>query len=433
MNSNKVLTKNCFIDVPPPKEIWFDKLISQVGEELRKQGYSEATIIEYSKTAGLPYKNEIKCQKNLLYSSETSTQWLNAQQDRMLHEGITPTRFRVIKSSIAMCEEYYLSGKIEKKVRHSGYKTQIASCFKSILDCFLNSLQTKFAIRTISNHDSYGRNFFRYLEENVGVDLKTLDVKDIERYIINEYPTHKHSISDLIHSVDMLLSFLKEHGHIHFSIDCRMFKPAARRAPVLPCFSHDEVSEILSVIDTSTDIGKRDYAIILLASNTGLRGVDIFKLKLNDIDWNGNEIHAIQSKTGKSISLPLQADVGNALVDYILNSRPESDSGYAYVFLRLCAPHIKLNGNSSGNSILKKYLKAVRFEWKSSSGKTFHALRRSIATWMAEEGVQLSTIAEVLGHRNQNSTKRYLSFDKKNMMRCCLGINEIPIRKEGLF
>lgn len=431
MISNKKLQENCFFDVTKSTRIRNDELIAQVGEELRKLGYSEATIIEYSKTARRPYKNQINNMGNALYSTQISTQWLAQQYKRMEQKEISSSRFKVIKRSIEVCQEYYSLGKIEENTSYTGCKTKINSFFKTILDSFLSSLLARLAPRTISNHDSYARNFFHYLENDVGLNLNTLELKDLERYFIKEYPTHRQSISDLIHSINMLLSFLKEHNYINFSIDCRMFKPATRRVPVLPCFSHDEVSEILSIINTSTDIGRRDFAVILLASNTGLRGVDVFNLKLKDIDWNCNEIHIIQSKTGKSVSLPLHVDVGNALADYILHSRPKSSS--AFVFLRVHAPHIGLKCNSSGNAILKRYLKEVSFEWHSSSGKTFHALRRSVGTWMAEEGVPLSTIAEVLGHRNQNSTKRYISFDKKNMTKCCLGISEIPVKKEGLL
>lgn len=91
------------------------------------------------------------------------------------------------------------------------------------------------------------------------------------------------------------------------------------------------IDELL--IDMDSAMGKRDYAIISLAATTGLRAADIIKLKLEDINWEKSELRFIQSKTGGAISLPLIEETADAIKNYILNARPESECNE--IFLRI--------------------------------------------------------------------------------------------------
>src|SRR5690606_25851605 len=99
-------------------------------------------------------------------------------------------------------------------------------------------------------------------------------------------------------------------------------------------------------------IGKRDTAIIMLAFDTGLRAIDITRLCLGDIDWLSGEIHIVQSKTKRPLSLPLHASVMNAVADYILEARPKSTS--KEVFLRTLSPYRPLKGATALDGIIEK-------------------------------------------------------------------------------
>ena len=78
--------------------------------------------------------------------------------------------------------------------------------------------------------------------------------------------------------------------------------------------------------------------MILLASRLGLRASDIMSLKFSDIDWDNDLIKLRIQKTGKTIELPLLADVGNAIIDYLRYGRPASTS--QNIFLSSRAPYI---------------------------------------------------------------------------------------------
>jgi integrase len=108
--------------------------------------------------------------------------------------------------------------------------------------------------------------------------------------------------------------------------------------------TEEEEQAVWDVLQTDTVIS-RDKAIMVLALLTGIRAVDILNLKLGDIDWQGDLINIIQKKTNEPLGLPLLPAIGNALVRYIMNDRPKSDS--PYIFLSINAPHQPLKEHSA--------------------------------------------------------------------------------------
>ena len=107
---------------------------------------------------------------------------------------------------------------------------------------------------------------------------------------------------------------------------------------ILSYFNPSEVHKIEQSIERSSGVGKRNYAMILLASRLGLRASDIAGLHFDNIDWDKNLITLTMQKTQKQIKLPLLADVGNAIVDYLRHGRPQSL--FQNVFLSSRAPYV---------------------------------------------------------------------------------------------
>jgi len=185
----------------------------------------------------------------------------------------------------------------------------------------------------------------------------------------------------------------------------------------------DEVSMVLSSIDRTTNIGKRDYAVILLAVVTGLRSVDIIELTFDEIDWINGEIIISQSKTGNQVALPLTKDVGMALQDYILNARYISDE--RYVFLREHSPHTKM-GRTMPYLIYNTYRHKLGLP-----KRPFHGLRRALGTNMVIAGIPVTTVAQVLGHSSIEPTSQYISLDSANLKQCALSLDALPAKKGG--
>lgn len=179
----------------------------------------------------------------------------------------------------------------------------------------------------------------------------------------------------------------------------------------------EETAGVLSVIDRNTSIGKRDYAIILLAADTGLHSVDIVNLCFSEVDWINGEFHIRQSKTEKMLSLPLTSDVGEALSDYILNGRPQSNE--PYIFLRNKSPLTQL-GKSVPYMVFNAYRQKIGLP-----KVPFHGLRRSVGSNLVMAGIPVTTVAQILGHSSIEPTKQYISLDSVHLKECALDISGI--------
>lgn len=192
------------------------------------------------------------------------------------------------------------------------------------------------------------------------------------------------------------------------------------KQPKLPSvYSPDEIEKMIASIDRSRPVGKRDYAVVLLAARLGLRASDIANLKFDDLFWDNNSIIINQIKTGRRIELPILPDVGNAIIDYIKYGRPKSDC--RSVFLIANASFSPLTSGSISGSVYSYLVKAGIDITLRKHGA--HALRHSLASILLEKATTLPVISEVLGHQNTESTKYYLRIDRKSMSRCAL---EVP-------
>lgn len=167
-----------------------------------------------------------------------------------------------------------------------------------------------------------------------------------------------------------------------------------------------QVQELIESISTDTPEGKRDKAIILLISTLGLRSKEVHTLKLNYIEWKSSEIRLPSTKSHKERVLPLTSEVGEALVDYILNGRPK-DHGND-VFMRHSAPVGPWANAGSISYVIRRRLRLAGIKSPSYGA---HMIRHSLATRMINNGVSISNIADLLGHASIDTTAIYTKVD----------------------
>jgi integrase len=192
-----------------------------------------------------------------------------------------------------------------------------------------------------------------------------------------------------------------------------------RESKIFPALPKSDIAKMLDVIDRNTVLGKRAYAAMLLGTVLGLRACDVVALKLTDIDWVSGKITLVQSKTGKTVALPLTTDVGEALSDYILNARPKTDS--LQVFMRLNAPFTPI---MSAVTIGEIYSYCCRKAGLPDFRK-FHNLRRSLGTSLVNTGTPAPDTAQILGDTDVNSIKPYIAADNEHLKLCALSFEGI--------
>jgi site-specific recombinase XerD len=194
--------------------------------------------------------------------------------------------------------------------------------------------------------------------------------------------------------------------------------------PKLPStYAKGEIEKLVSSVERSSTIGKRNYAIILIAVRLGLRASDISKLKFENLHWNTNTIEIAQFKTGKGLVLPLLPDVGNAIIDYLRFGRPKSAEPYIFLTERPPYGHF-----TTSNVVTHVVQRAFINAGINIKNKRFgpHSLRHSLGFRMLEQSTVLPVISEVLGHESTKSTRYYLRIDLKSMRQCILDVPPVP-------
>jgi integrase len=193
----------------------------------------------------------------------------------------------------------------------------------------------------------------------------------------------------------------------------------------LPSFySDEEISKTLLAIDRNLSEGKKDYAIIILAVELALRVSDIRNLHLNEIKWDKNTIELFQQKTGEFLRLYMTDNVKWALLDYLMNVRPQN-SKYNNVFLRSKAPYTPYSANASFYKKINKYISLANIK---TEGKHhgLHSYRYSLASRLMDEGVSFTVISEALGHKYFSVTKDYTGIDISRLRLVAL---EVPFNE----
>lgn len=187
------------------------------------------------------------------------------------------------------------------------------------------------------------------------------------------------------------------HDQLDFPIPRQVMRP-----PVL--WPDDHVRRLLAVIDRDTPLGRRDYAMFMMAWSLGLRKGDIRALRLDALCWETEKIELVQRKTGRPLELPLTREVGEALIDYLRNGRPESEA--REVFLSHCPPFGPLGLGFNSTVLIEKYCLAAGIRRPHPCG--FHAFRHGLATRLVGGGATLPLVSACLGHAASDVTRRYI-------------------------
>ena len=186
----------------------------------------------------------------------------------------------------------------------------------------------------------------------------------------------------------------------------------------LDYYTSGEIEKILSSVDRETDIGKRNYAIILIIARLGLRAGDVGSLRFGDISWETNSISLIQQKTKQKLTLPISLNVGQAIIDYMTLARPRSDS--PYIFLRASGPYSGL-GADAIYDIVRSIVSKAGIDIKGRSAGP-HIIRRSLASNMINTRESSLIVKETLGHSSIESTNVYMRISVDRLLECPLPV-----------
>ena len=286
---------------------------------------------------------------------------------------------------------------------------------EDILDSYPISQKTRSDLRAPVRH------IFWYALQQ-GIEPNCIGDSLLMEFLIHEVPvTNSGSTGRTLRCVKYVSEYLKSHGNSAIKHDYTVLKLKNDHRRIIPAFSEEEISEISLAASSDTLIGKRDLAVILLAYCTGLRGADIIRLRLSDVDWKSQKLSIVQSKTYTQITAELNGQTMNALADYILDARPKCSAAELFVTSR--APYRSLS--SGFGKMIDKYCE--RAGVRKINMRAFHSLRRSFETVLVTKGVPIEIASQMMGHKTIIEDKPYITHDKSKVAFVAIDFAEVPI------
>ena len=350
---------------------------------------------------------------------------------RLIEDKITAYQFHNEVKMINFIQVHYrlenITGNKEYEPQASRYR-QPTGYYQNILSEYEYSCIDVYTRSTLSTNRASIRDFIFYLEDSNITDISKINRDDISNYIIALSEKYTSNISHALGRVRVFCRYLAKKNMIDVKLLHCLEVRSANRKKLREGFNFDEVNRIIAAVDKNSPFGKRNYAMLLLGKHTGLRGIDVRELKRKDIDWERKEIRIIQHKTKKPLQLPLENIVGNAIVDYLENVRPNCDC--ENIFVTTLAPFVPLN-KSTLSGIVKKTAADAGIVWKPQERKGFHSFRHAMATNLLAADISPDMIAEILGHSSPKSTKPYFDTNIEKLRMCAMPISEYRcMRKE---
>lgn len=238
--------------------------------------------------------------------------------------------------------------------------------------------------------------------------LSELSAKIIHDYILETIqPLHRASKKHLTSSIRSFLRFAYVKGYLGRDLVEAVPIIIIRNLESLPQnIPWEDILKLLTLPDRTTSFGRRDFAILSLLINYGVRISQVTTLKLQDICWQEGVINFPASKHGNALRFPLHEQVAKALLDYIKNDR--MITGFQEIFLTGKGSIHPLSKNNHYQKNLRKYFLKAGI---GSLAQGSRIIRHSFATQLVNQNISIKTISDLLGHKWIDTTFIYTKVD----------------------
>lgn len=234
--------------------------------------------------------------------------------------------------------------------------------------------------------------------------LNAAQVLTFIRYHVEEYG--RSSSQYAMTGLKSFLRFLRHRGEIAADLAGVIPPVASWTLSSLPRhLPRGAVDRVLAGQAHATEAGRRDYAILLILARLGLRSCEVAALRLEDLDWETSRINVRSRKAGRTVALPLPADVGRAIAGYLKAGRPHCVC--REVFVRNQAPIRGMSRISVGHVARRAFLRS------GINGVSLgaHTFRHTLASDLLRRGASLDKIGRILRHKDASTTAIYAKVD----------------------
>lgn len=294
--------------------------------------------------------------------------------------------------------------------------------FKTDAPGFVEHLRAERGLResTVSHYRHYLTCFSNYLQHVLLTSLGDLSPALLASFVVDTAPTlSRTSRRDLMGCLRVLLRFCYRERLTSKDLSGTVEMPQSFRLADVPrSITWDEVRRLLEGVDRRTVCGRRDYAILLLLVTYGLRGHEVAKVTLDDIDWDRERLRIPDRKAGHSTAYPLAGVVAEALIDYLKHGRPETAD--RHFFFRILAPQAPITNGAVSSRVAVHLEKAGVKVHRPGA----HTLRHTCVQRLIDAEFPLKTIGDYVGHRSSESTRIYTKVALASLREVAMGDGE---------
>ncbi|CDM65335.1 tyrosine recombinase XerD subunit [Pyrinomonas methylaliphatogenes] len=278
------------------------------------------------------------------------------------------------------------------------------------------------------DHLRYERNASEHTLRNYAIDLgqfydylapadpktgarRPIDVRQIDHITIREWLAHLHaakkkrtSMARKLAALRTFFQFLIREGVLE-SNPAKLVSTPRRERKLPTCLTIEEVIRFIETPDVSTDLGKRDRAILEMLYGTGMRVSELVKLNVSDVDFRNRTVR-VTGKRRRQRIVPFGEPALHALLQYMtvrenfLRNAPPAARDERALFLNYQGT--RLTTRSVGRMV-DKYIELCAGIHNISP----HSLRHTFATHLLDSGADLRDIQELLGHARLSTTQIY--------------------------
>lgn len=271
-----------------------------------------------------------------------------------------------------------------------------------------------YSVRTKEGRFCQLKTFINYLETN-NIEFAYLTPVNLDSYIEYRSQTCKCNRRSIAANVSVLRDFLRyaaTRGWCKADLDQSLRAPRIYAREDIPSFiPWDEMQKVINrSADKENRASKRNHAIIMFLSIYGLRSSEVANLRLSDINWREKKIYLRRAKLCKPQIMPLNEDVAQAVLDYILYSR-NNDVKEENLFLGTRAPYRRI----TTSTVYQVATRALDGYGNTLRHRGPHSYRHTCATHLINSGHTMKEVADVLGHQQLDTTRIYAKVDFVNL------------------
>lgn len=344
-----------------------------------------------------------------MYTSEVGTKFL-ASEERLEH--LKDTSYRYQCMAIRRLEEYLDGRKYSLTYLRVSY--ECPTPFKETYDKYLIVLKNSgMKYNTLKQHRVFYAKLFQDFVNN-GIE----SWEAVNATALTDAFSRSANKMQFATYTKKLFKYLVSEKIVKYNYSGILPKiQYFKRIPSV--YSNEEIDKILNSVNRSTNVGKRDYAMLVLAARLGMCAADIRTLRFENVSFERKMIEFARYKTDVPQRLTLLPEVADALRDYIDNARGDSSDPYIFLACRKSVP--RPASASVISNVAAKYFResGIKFGDRHHSS---HALRSSLASALVAENVPYEVVRTILGHEDSDAITHYVKVDVENLRSCALNV-----------